>query len=75
MAARRAVASVEFAQITRPHELASGLRRELVDCWVAVSNAGGAVIPHGFSLPPVCEREVGPVLDGIVQALDPQRSM
>jgi GNAT superfamily N-acetyltransferase len=74
MAAHTAVTSLEFVQITRPHELTSGLRRELVDCWVAVSNAGGAVIPHGFSLPPVSEQEVGPVLDEIVQALDPHRS-
>ena len=54
MAAHRAVTSREFTQITRPHELTSGPRRELVDCWVAASNAGGAVIPHGFALPPVC---------------------
>ncbi|MFF3878542.1 hypothetical protein [Streptomyces sp. NPDC001978] len=31
-----------------------------------MSNAGGAVIPHGFPLPPVTTPEVGPVLDRIV---------
>ncbi|MER6526240.1 GNAT family N-acetyltransferase [Streptomyces sp. NPDC001508] len=74
MAAHKTVGSPEFTQITWPHELTSGLRRELVDCWVTVSNAGGAVIPHGFSLPPVSAQEVGPVLDQIVHTLDPQQS-
>ncbi|MEU6097057.1 GNAT family N-acetyltransferase [Streptomyces sp. NPDC047079] len=74
MAAHKAARAPEFTQITRPHELTCDLRRELVDCWVTVSNAGGAVIPHGFSLPPVSPREVGPVLDQIVHTLDPQRS-
>ncbi|MFJ8098096.1 GNAT family N-acetyltransferase [Streptomyces griseofuscus] len=74
MAAHKAATSPEFTQITRPQELTADLRRELVDCWVTVSNAGGAVIPYGFSLPPVSAQEVGPALDEIVHALDPRRS-
>ncbi|MFF7880888.1 GNAT family N-acetyltransferase [Streptomyces sp. NPDC020794] len=74
MGALKTLRSPEFTQITRPHELASGLRQELVDCWVTVTNTGGAVIPHGVTLPPVSPRDVGPVLDRIVDALDPQRS-
>ncbi|KOV60459.1 GNAT family N-acetyltransferase [Streptomyces sp. MMG1121] len=63
----------QVAQITLPGEVTSGLRRDLVDCWVTVSNAGGAVIPYGFPPPPVSAREVGPVLDRIVDGLDPRR--
>ncbi|MEU6497811.1 GNAT family N-acetyltransferase [Streptomyces sp. NPDC046984] len=74
MAVHKAVRSPEFTQITRPHELTHDLRQELVDCWVTVSNAGGAVIPHGVALPPVTPKDVGTVFDQIVDALDPQRS-
>ncbi|WP_346075413.1 MULTISPECIES: GNAT family N-acetyltransferase [Actinomycetes] len=74
MGAHKAVGTTEFAQVTRPHELAFGLRRELVDCWVTVSNAGGAVVPHGVPLPPLSPRDVEPVLGRIVDALDPQQS-
>lgn len=38
---------LDFAQITRPRELTAELREQLVDCWVRVINAGGAVIPRG----------------------------
>ncbi|MFJ9034225.1 GNAT family N-acetyltransferase [Streptomyces sp. NPDC102274] len=72
MAAHEAVRSPEFTQITRPHELTPHLRRELVDCWMTVSNAGGAVIPHGFGLPPVGPAEVGAALDQIVRTLEPR---
>ncbi|MFJ5533936.1 GNAT family N-acetyltransferase [Streptomyces sp. NPDC093261] len=73
MTAQEAATAPRLTRITRPGEVSSGLRRDLVDCWVAVSNAGGAVIPYGFPLPPVTARQVGPVLDQIVDGLDPQR--
>ncbi|WP_443217920.1 GNAT family N-acetyltransferase [Pseudonocardia sp. TMWB2A] len=41
---------------------------ELVDCWVEVTNAGGAA---GFPFPPVSETEVLPVLRHLVDGLDP----
>lgn len=57
-------------QFARPHEVGAGLGRELVDCWVTVSNAGGAV---GF-LPPVDGAQVSRVAAGIIAGLEPRRS-
>ncbi|MBL1086518.1 GNAT family N-acetyltransferase [Streptomyces actinomycinicus] len=73
MTAQEAASAPRLIQFTCPDEVTSDLRRDLVDCWVAVSNAGGAVIPYGFPPPPVTEREVGPVLDQIADGLDPRR--
>ncbi|AEM83050.1 GNAT family N-acetyltransferase [Streptomyces violaceusniger] len=73
MAAHETVKSPEFAQFSRPQEITPALRRELIDCWTAVSNAGGAVLAGGFPLPPVSTRDVGPVVDQIVHGLDPRR--
>jgi GNAT superfamily N-acetyltransferase len=50
----RAVASVD-----------EELRQELLDCWTAVTNAGGAV---GF-VPPVTGDDVAPTLDELVRAV------
>ncbi|MFE2441409.1 hypothetical protein ACH4TQ_12105 [Streptomyces sp. NPDC021218] len=74
MTAHEVTKAPEFAQITHPWEMTPDLRQELIDCWVAVSNAGGAVIPHGVPLPPVSAQEIGPALDPITQRLDPQHS-
>ncbi|MFE4968680.1 GNAT family N-acetyltransferase [Streptomyces sp. NPDC056660] len=60
-----------FAQVSRPQEATADLRRELVDCWTAVTNAGGAVIAAGFPLPPVSTRNVAPEVDRIVRGLGP----
>ncbi|GAA2776021.1 GNAT family N-acetyltransferase [Streptomyces rameus] len=73
MAAQERESAPRLTQLTRPGEVTSALRGNLVDCWVTVSNAGGAVIPYGFPLPPVTARQVGPVLDQVVQELHPQR--
>ncbi|MCX5381609.1 GNAT family N-acetyltransferase [Streptomyces sp. NBC_00091] len=61
-------------QATRPDAVGPGLRRQLIDCWVAVANAGGAVIAAGFPMPPVSEREVAPVADRLIAGLEPDRS-
>lgn len=61
----------EFRQITRAGEVGPELRRELIECWIAVSNGGGAV---GFPFPPVSLREVEPVADKLMASLDPQLS-
>ncbi|MFI8828736.1 GNAT family N-acetyltransferase [Streptomyces sp. NPDC053431] len=60
-----------LTQITRAHEVGPDLRRQLVDCWVAVTNAGGAA---GFPFPPVREDDVVPVADELLGSLDPSCS-
>lgn len=65
--------SLEFLQITRPHEITPELRRQLVDCWAAVINAGGAVIAPGIPLPPVTVRDVGPAAELLIAGLHPER--
>ncbi|MGW7098735.1 N-acetyltransferase family protein [Streptomyces sp. NPDC054838] len=66
--------SPRLLQATLPEALTVGLRRQLIDCWVAVANAGGAVIAAGFPMPPVSAREVAPVADRLIAALEPDRS-
>ncbi|GAA4097471.1 GNAT family N-acetyltransferase [Actinomadura miaoliensis] len=58
-------------QILRPQEIGDDLTRELVDCWVTVSNAGGAV---GFPFPPVTAAEVAPAAEQLIAGLDAGRS-
>jgi GNAT superfamily N-acetyltransferase len=57
-------------QVTHPHEVGAGLRGQLIDCWVTVSNAGGAV---GF-LPPADSTQISPVVAELIAGLDPRRS-
>ncbi|MFD6227596.1 GNAT family N-acetyltransferase [Streptomyces sp. NPDC060232] len=65
--------SPDFLQATRPDALAADLRRQLIDCWVAVANTGGAVIAAGFPMPPVRTHEVAPVADQLIAGLEPDR--
>lgn len=44
-------------------------RRGLLECWVEVSNAGGAV---GFPFPPVAEQAVAADLDAMIDDLAPE---
>ncbi|MFI9542748.1 GNAT family N-acetyltransferase [Streptomyces sp. NPDC052016] len=60
-----------LTQITGIHEVTPGLRRQLIGCWVAVTNAGGAA---GFPFPPVHEDDVAPVTDELLGSLAPSRS-
>src|SRR4051812_29123956 len=60
-----------FHQIVRPHEITAELKRELIDCWITVTNAGGAA---GFPFPPVDTDHVAPVADRLIADLDPDRS-
>ncbi|MFI9586960.1 GNAT family N-acetyltransferase [Streptomyces sp. NPDC052236] len=60
-----------LVQITNPHDIAPELRQELIDCWIAVTNTGGAA---GFPFPPVGEDNVAPVADKLLGRLNPQRS-
>jgi GNAT superfamily N-acetyltransferase len=55
-------------QVTSLEHVTPGLRRELIDCWMLVSNAGGAV---GFPFLPVDIRHVAPVADKLFAGLSP----
>jgi GNAT superfamily N-acetyltransferase len=60
-----------MSQITSPEQVTPGLRRELIDCWILVSNAGGAV---GFPFLPVDIAHVAPVADKLFAGLSPDCS-
>jgi GNAT superfamily N-acetyltransferase len=60
-----------ISQITRPDQVTPSLRRELIDCWMLVSNAGGAV---GFPFLPVDITDVAPVADKLFAGLSPESS-
>jgi GNAT superfamily N-acetyltransferase len=60
-----------MSQLTRPEQITPGLRQELIDCWILVSNAGGAV---GFPFPPVDVTHVAPVADKLIAGLSPEYS-
>ncbi len=62
-----------FEVITRPEDVSPELRRQLIACWETVANTGGAVIAAGFPMPPVSTRDVAPVVDELVNGLDPRR--
>lgn len=63
----------EFAlsQHTDPDSVTPALRQRLVDCWIAVTNDGGAA---GFPFPPVDERQVCPVADALINNLRPDHT-
>lgn len=60
-----------LAQITDVQEVAPELRHQLIDCWIEVTNSGGAA---GFRFPPVDRGHVAPVADELLRRLHPQRS-
>jgi GNAT superfamily N-acetyltransferase len=60
-----------ISQITSPEQVTPGLRSELIDCWILVSNAGGAV---GFPFLPVGVTHVAPVADKLFANLSPECS-
>ncbi|MEU8616302.1 GNAT family N-acetyltransferase [Streptomyces sp. NPDC048623] len=57
-----------LARASAPGEVSPELRRRLIGCWIAVSNAGGAA---GFPFPPVTETDVAPVADALIARLAP----
>ncbi|MGW6564911.1 GNAT family N-acetyltransferase [Streptomyces sp. NPDC054975] len=63
--------SLVFKQLTLPGDASPELRRALAECWVEVTNAGGAA---GFPFPPVDAATVTPALDRIVDQLSPDTS-
>ncbi|MFJ6773425.1 GNAT family N-acetyltransferase [Kitasatospora sp. NPDC091257] len=64
-------AALQLVQTTDPHDVTAELRQQLIDCWIAVTNSGGAA---GFPFPPVGRDDVTPAADGLLARLDPQRS-
>jgi GNAT superfamily N-acetyltransferase len=60
-------ACADLIQITDPGQVTPRVRQALIDCWIEVANAGGAV---GFPFPPVDVRHVGPVADRLIADLD-----
>lgn len=62
---------LRIAQLTHPEEADQATREELVACWIAVTNAGGAA---GFPFPPVNASHVAPAVDALAARLDPRRS-
>lgn len=49
--------ALDLVQIADPREVTPELRRELIDCWITVTNTGGAA---GFPFPPVGDDDVTP---------------
>lgn len=68
MADRR---DLELVQLTSPAHAGPALQRQLTECWVAVTNAGGAA---GFPFPPVDALHVAPAVDEITATLRPDYS-
>ncbi|MFD4988642.1 GNAT family N-acetyltransferase [Streptomyces sp. NPDC058374] len=62
---------LHLRQLTTPAEATPALRQALTDCWIAVTNAGGAA---GFPFPPVDARDVAPAVDALASALAPDTS-
>jgi GNAT superfamily N-acetyltransferase len=62
------LAADRFVQLTSPGQVSPGTRQALIDCWIEVANAGGAV---GFAFPPVDAGQVGPAADRLIADLDP----
>jgi GNAT superfamily N-acetyltransferase len=60
-----------IVQLTHPHDADAAIRQQMTDCWIAVTNAGGAA---GFPFPPVDARQVAPAVNHLADQLDPQQS-
>ncbi|MEV0590561.1 GNAT family N-acetyltransferase [Nonomuraea cavernae] len=60
-----------FEQFTSPSQVSDQRRDTLAECWVEVTNAGGAA---GFPFPPVDTTHVSAALATIIDSLDPHTS-
>lgn len=61
----------DLVQFTDARDITPELRRQLIDCWIAVTNSGGAA---GFPFPPVRDDDVEPVADKLLSRLHPRHS-
>ncbi|MGA6169153.1 GNAT family N-acetyltransferase [Streptomyces sp. NPDC012600] len=64
-------AALTFQQLASPDDVTPQIRRALTECWVEVTNAGGAA---GFPFPPVDAATVTSALDRIIDLLSPDTS-
>lgn len=64
-------AALDFQQLTSPDDATPQIRSALTECWVEVTNAGGAA---GFPFPPVDSAAVASVLDSLIEGLSPDTS-
>ncbi|MEV0966029.1 MULTISPECIES: GNAT family N-acetyltransferase [unclassified Streptomyces] len=64
--------ALALTQFARPSEVSGTLRRELAECWAAVVNAGGAVIPADCPLPPLVPADVSAAVDQVAERLAPE---
>lgn len=62
--------NLDIVQMTRPGDVRATVRREMTECWITVTNAGGAA---GFPFPPVNAGHVAPAVDALADSLHPQR--
>ncbi|MFF4607323.1 GNAT family N-acetyltransferase [Streptomyces sp. NPDC001339] len=60
--------SIQLHQATTPHAVGPQLRSQLIDCWIEVTNAGGAA---GFPFPPIDAQQAAPGVDAIIDSLAP----
>ncbi|KAA0941192.1 MULTISPECIES: GNAT family N-acetyltransferase [Streptomyces] len=58
-------------QFSSPSDVTPGLRQALVECWIEVTNAGGAA---GFHVPPIGMCQAAPAFDRIAGRLTPLTS-
>ena len=61
--------AVSFRQLASPAEVTPEARQALIECWVDVTNAGGAA---GFPYPPIDETDAAAALDSVLDTLDPR---
>ncbi|MFE6496308.1 GNAT family N-acetyltransferase [Streptomyces sp. NPDC057748] len=61
------IPSPVFTQYTSADQVTPDLRQALTECWVEVTNAGGAA---GFPFPPVQTAEAASALETIINSLD-----
>ncbi|MEU4347983.1 GNAT family N-acetyltransferase [Streptomyces sp. NPDC023838] len=63
--------TLDLRQVTTPDAVTAQLRQTLIDCWIEVTNAGGAA---GFPFPPIDATQAAPAVDSLVAGLAPERS-
>lgn len=60
-----------MGQYDDPAQVSARLRQDIINCWITVTNAGGAA---GFPFPPVDASIVAPVADDLIAGLSPDSS-
>lgn len=74
MTVHKTVPIIAISQLSQPQDAAEADRRDLTQCWTAVVNAGGAVVPTDCPLPPVTEAALRPAVERITRGLSPDHS-